>query len=63
MVLAIQFLLFVGIRHGNVIESNAWYQVNGGLLYKDIELVRSWNTDSHESHLYVTLGNRKGYRE
>ncbi|KAF3049144.1 hypothetical protein E8E11_005165 [Didymella keratinophila] len=63
MAFAIQLLLFVGVRPGEVVESDAWYQSNEGLLYKDIELVRSWNTDHPGWRLHVTLRNRKGHRE
>jgi hypothetical protein len=63
MAFAIQLLLFVGVRPGEVVESDAWYRSNEGLLYKDIELVRSWNTDHPGWRLHVTLRNRKGHRE
>ena len=63
MAFAIQLMLLVGVRPGEVIESDAWYQTNEGLLYKDIELVRSWNNSHPGWCLHVKLRNRKGHRE
>jgi hypothetical protein len=63
MAFAIQLMLLVGVRPGEVVESDAWYQTNEGLLYKDIELVRSWNNNHPGWRLHVKLRNRKGHRE
>lgn len=63
MAFAIQLLLLIGVRPGEVVESDAWYQTNEGLLYKDIELVRSCNNNHPGWRLHVKLRNRKGHRE
>ena len=63
MAFAIQLLLLIGVRPGEVVESDAWYQTNEGLLYKDIELVHLSNTNHPGWRLHVKLRNRKGHRE
>jgi integrase len=62
MAFAIQLMSCVGVRPGEVIESDAWYQSNEGLLYKDIEL--QYLTEPYpEWRLEINLRNRKGHRE
>jgi hypothetical protein len=56
----IVLLSTVGLRPGEVGESEAWYKSNEGLLYKDIDLVYS---EKDGWALYLKLRNRKGHRE
>ncbi|KZM26465.1 hypothetical protein ST47_g2208 [Ascochyta rabiei] len=49
--------------HPRILKSDAWYQTNKGLLYKDIELVRSWSSSHPGWRLHVKLRNRKGHCE
>ena len=39
MAFAIQLMLLIGVRPGEIIESDAWRQSNEGLYYRDIELI------------------------
>lgn len=39
MTFAIQLLLLLGVRIGEVVESDAWHRLNEGLLYKDVQLI------------------------
>jgi integrase len=60
---AIQLMLLIGVRPGEIIESDAWHQSNEGLHYKDIELIHQCTATYQGWLLYVKLRNRKGHRE
>ncbi|KAF1363482.1 hypothetical protein EJ07DRAFT_152290 [Lizonia empirigonia] len=62
MAFAIQLMSCVGVRPGEIVESDAWYQTNEGLLYKDVKLVY-WSEPKPEWRIEVKLRNRKGHRE
>ena len=60
---AIQLMLLIGVRPGEIIESDAWHRSNEGLHYKDIELIHQRTATYQGWLLYVKLKNRKGHRE
>jgi integrase len=62
MAFAIQLMSCVGVRPGEVVESDAWYQSNEGLLYKDVDLLY-FTEPQPEWRLHIKLRNRKGHRE
>lgn len=53
-------MLLIGVQPEEVVNSDAWYQTNEGLLYKDIELVYSQCSTYTGWLLYVKLRNRRG---
>ena len=55
--------LLIGVRPGEIIESDAWRQSNEGLHYRDVELIYQRTETYHGWLLYVKLRNRKGHRE
>ena len=63
MAFAIQLMLLIGVRPGEIIESDAWRQSNEGLHYGDVELIYQRTETYHGWLLYVKLRNRKGHRE
>ena len=58
MASVLQLILLVGVRSREVVESDAGYQTNEGLLYKDTELVRSWSASYPEWSMHVKLRNQ-----
>ena len=56
-------MLLIGVRPGEIVESDAWYKSNEGLLYKDNELVYFQSSAYTGWLLHVKPRNRKGYRE
>lgn len=60
---AVQLMLLIGVRPGEIIESDAWHRSNEGLHYKDIELIHQRTATYQGWLLYVKLRNRKGHRE
>jgi hypothetical protein len=59
----IQLMLYIGVRPGEIVESDAWGQSNEGLLYKDLDLVYQSTTAYTGWAVYMKLRNRKGHRE
>ena len=54
MAFAMQLMSCVGVRLGEVVELDAWYQTNEGLLYEDVELVY-WSEPKPEWRIEVKL--------
>lgn len=63
MAFVIQLRLLMGVRPGEIIESNAWRQSDEGLYYRDIELIYQRTETYRGWLLYVKLRNWKRHRE
>ncbi|KAL5372751.1 hypothetical protein DPSP01_013267 [Paraphaeosphaeria sporulosa] len=59
---AILLLLYIGMRPGEIVESQAWLGCNDGLLYRDLSLYRQIGEEYNGLVLHVKLRNRKGLR-
>lgn len=55
-------LTFMGLRPGEMVESDAWKGSNEGLLYKDFTLQRNAGPGYNGFSLHIRLRNRKGKR-
>ncbi|XP_014557730.1 hypothetical protein COCVIDRAFT_36802 [Bipolaris victoriae FI3] len=60
---AIQLMLLIGVRPGEIIESDAWHRSNEGLHYKDIELIHQRTATYQGWLICVKLRNHKGHRK
>jgi integrase len=63
LVFSIQLMLLIGVRPGEIVESDAWYRSNEGLLYKDVDVIHLQSHTYTGWLLHVRLRNRKGHRE
>lgn len=63
MTFAIQLMLPIGVRPGEIVEPDASYQSNKALFYKDIKPVYSQNGIQPDRLLHFKLEVCKGHRE